>query len=154
MGLTCTNSTHKYGKQPLVVPPLSLHFFTCISRSAVLNVCWLRSILALDKDVLLPINVSNSTQPCNTFGLHPQLTNLQKLWNEGDASAVANVGAMVEPVTKAEYNAGSKVVPDGLFSHNVSSRCLVSSSECPEYRLLEGAQVRVTGVSLGSRCEL
>ena len=95
----------------------------CHSSDMYEDYATVRSILALNKDDLLPIEVQNSTQPCSTFGLHPKLPFLQQLWQQGDAAAIANVGAMVEPIAdRAEYESGSKRVPDGMFSHNMMQR--------------------------------
>ena len=56
--------------------------------------------IALTKDKLLPFNVSVGSQPCRTFGLHPELPVLHSLYHSGEAAFVANVGALVSPVTK------------------------------------------------------
>jgi uncharacterized protein (DUF1501 family) len=53
-----------------------------------------------------------------TFALHPLMPNLQGLFAQGKAAVVANLGTLVRPVTKAEYNAHSVTVPRNLFSHN------------------------------------
>ncbi|KAH8057975.1 hypothetical protein JL722_6519 [Aureococcus anophagefferens] len=44
------------------------------------------------------------------------------LLDTGDAAFVANAGVMVEPVTKAEFEAKSSKVPADIFSHNHASR--------------------------------
>jgi uncharacterized protein (DUF1501 family) len=53
-----------------------------------------------------------------TFGLHPMMAPLLPIYNSGRLAIVANVGTLIEPVTKAEYNARSKRLPRSLFSHN------------------------------------
>ena len=79
-------------------------------------------VVALPKAKLLPIEVpKESNQPCDTFGVHPSLPFLQTLYNDGDATFLANVGTLVEPITKAEVTARggpTKKVPNNLFSHN------------------------------------
>ena len=52
-----------------------------------------------------------------TFALHPLMPNLQALFAQGKAAVVANLGPLVQPVTKAQYKAGSVPVPRNLFSH-------------------------------------
>ena len=74
-----------------------------------------RSTLALPQASLLPI--SSSGQAYSDFGLHPNLPALQSLYNGGHAAFVSNVGTLVEPTTKAQYQAGSVSLPTGLFSH-------------------------------------
>ncbi|MDZ4286403.1 MAG: hypothetical protein U0984_00500, partial [Prosthecobacter sp.] len=75
-----------------------------------------RQDLALSEAALLPINPLNT--PGRSFGLHPQLGGLQTLFEGGHAAFVANVGTLIEPVTLAQYNANSKPLPLGLFSHS------------------------------------
>ena len=88
---------------------------------------------ALGKSQLLAVNVSGSDQPCETFGLHPSAPNLQRLYNDGDATLVANMGSLIEPITLQEWNdgstvgarqldAGSKALPPGLFGHNIMQK--------------------------------
>jgi hypothetical protein len=38
---------------------------------------------------LLPIDTSNMSQPCDSFGVHPSLANVRHLYNDGDASFIA-----------------------------------------------------------------
>jgi uncharacterized protein (DUF1501 family) len=75
-----------------------------------------RQTLAIARDSLLPINADS--QAYNAFGLHPQLTNLQSLYNDGRLAFLANVGALVEPVTRSQYLARTRQLPPQLFSHN------------------------------------
>jgi len=51
------------------------------------------------------------------YGLHPQLSPLRELYNQGKLAIVANVGTLVKPITKAEYQQGGPV-PLNLFSHS------------------------------------
>ena len=53
-----------------------------------------------------------------TFALHPFLGPLQTLFNQGRLAVLANVGTLVQPVTKSQYQAKSVPVPTSLFSHN------------------------------------
>lgn len=54
-----------------------------------------------------------------SLGLHPSLVELQSLYNSGKAAVVANVGPLLQPVSKAQWNKGfpSVPVPRQLFSH-------------------------------------
>ena len=45
----------------------------------------------LTKPELLPIDVPSGTQPCETFGVHPSWKTVRQLYEDGDASFVANV---------------------------------------------------------------
>lgn len=74
-----------------------------------------RGTIALPNDPLRHISPLNYTGP--QLMVHPSLTGLQSLFNSGKLAFVANVGTLVEHVTKAQYNA-SQQLPLGLFSHS------------------------------------
>jgi uncharacterized protein (DUF1501 family) len=75
----------------------------------------IRQSIALPENQLLPINPI--IDPGRPLGLHPALPGLQSLFETGKLAFVANVGTLVEHVTKTQYNAGLKL-PLGLFSHS------------------------------------
>lgn len=54
------------------------------------------------------------------FGVHPSMTNVRNLFNSGDLGFVANVGTLVQPITRSQYVAvpRSVPVPPQLFSHS------------------------------------
>lgn len=56
------------------------------------------------------------------FGLHPALTGMQALFNNGNLSFISNVGTLVEPVTKDEVWNNDSKLPLGLFSHSDQTR--------------------------------
>ncbi|MEM1080433.1 MAG: DUF1501 domain-containing protein [Pseudomonadota bacterium] len=51
------------------------------------------------------------------LGMHPQMPQLQALFNSQRAAMVVNAGTMLQPVTRSEYLAGSAALPPQLFSH-------------------------------------
>ena len=65
---------------------------------------------------LLPITPLNYDGP--PLGVHYGMPELHQLFEDGNAAFVSNVGTLVEPITKAEYNNGSVPLPLGLFSHS------------------------------------
>ncbi|MFO1413468.1 MAG: DUF1501 domain-containing protein [Burkholderiales bacterium] len=69
--------------------------------------------IQLDQSALLPIQPLRSATP---FGLHPSLGGLQTLFTQRKLAIVANVGTLVQPITKAQYLSG--VVPLSLYSHS------------------------------------
>jgi uncharacterized protein (DUF1501 family)/uncharacterized protein (DUF1800 family) len=77
---------------------------------------------AIEKSVLLPIQVPASTQPCNTFGIHPAMPNLHSLYNDEDLLFTANVGVLIEPVTQQSYLDGRAKLPPSLGAHNIMTR--------------------------------
>ena len=70
----------------------------------------LRGDLALAQNTLLPLT------PAPNFALHPSLPDIQTLFNSSNAAFVANVGTLVQPLTRAQYQAG-QTAPTNLFSH-------------------------------------
>lgn len=52
------------------------------------------------------------------IGLHPSLAPLLPYFEQRKLAVVSAVGSLVQPMTKAEYLAGSVIKPQHLFSHN------------------------------------
>ena len=77
-----------------------------------------RGALALPSGSIHPI----STKSGDGYGLHPNMPEIQALYNSGHAAVVANVGMLVIPLAdKNAYNnypAGSPSLPVNLFSHS------------------------------------
>lgn len=53
-----------------------------------------------------------------TFGLHPMMGPAKTLFDAGRLAVVANVGTLLRPVTRAQYEARNVALPANLFSHN------------------------------------
>lgn len=49
---------------------------------------------------------------------------LKTEYDAGNACFIANMGALVEPLTKAEFEAKSKKLPPSLFAHNIMQRAM------------------------------
>jgi len=75
-----------------------------------------RGNLAIPQNNLLPINPTNISG--QEFGLHPNLVNLQSMFESGNAAFISNVGALVEPTTVDSFKNDLVKVPVGLFSHS------------------------------------
>jgi uncharacterized protein (DUF1501 family) len=69
----------------------------------------MRGAVALPSANLLPADTSG-------FGLHPALTNIQRLYTQQHAALVFNVGTLFAPVTKATLNSSN--LPRNLYSHS------------------------------------
>ena len=74
-----------------------------------------RSNLAIPQNDLLPI--TPNTTDGREFGLHPSMTGLQNLFQQGNAAFVNNVGTLVERVTKSDIENNTANLPLGLRSH-------------------------------------
>eukprot|EP01052_Picozoa_sp_SAG31_P025754 SAG31_NODE_2279_length_6027_cov_1.242072_2_plen_1312_part_00 len=68
------------------------------------------------------VDVPTGTQPCATFGIHQELLLYKRLYDQGDAAFIANIGTLIEPLTKVEFNSMSKQIPPSLFAHNTQQR--------------------------------
>ncbi len=80
--------------------------------------------LALGQNTLLPISVPRMGNL--TYGLHPKLgtvtggmnNGIHELWAQGKMAIVANVGTLVAPITRIQYQNYTVPRPFQLFSHS------------------------------------
>ena len=83
--------------------------------------------LALAQNTLLPIAVPRIGGL--SYGLHPSFgtvagglnPGLHELWAQQKMAVVSNVGTLVRPITRAQYQDGSVPKPRQLFSHTDQS---------------------------------
>lgn len=75
-----------------------------------------RQTLAIAREQLLPLSSQQSLG--QQLGLHPAMGGAQALFNQQKLALVANVGALIEPVTKSDYQHNRVQLPPQLFSHN------------------------------------
>jgi uncharacterized protein (DUF1501 family) len=83
-----------------------------------------RTNVALEIDELLEIDAPAGVQPCDKFGLNHQMPNVARMYSAKDAAFIANTGTLVEPVTKAAFEAESVQLPRSLFAHNVQTESI------------------------------
>jgi len=95
----------------------------------------MRGTAALSKDELLLIDASSSAQPCSSFGLHPRLKTMQKLYDERNALFFANIGVLDEPVQKKNFR--EKTVTQ-LFAHNTMQEQI---SRLDPFRKAHGTEI-------------
>lgn len=76
-----------------------------------------RQNLAIAREDLLGISPLSSPGIA-PFGLHPSMGGIQSLFESGRAALVANLGPLVMPTTKTQYENQSVTLPPQLFSHN------------------------------------
>jgi uncharacterized protein (DUF1501 family) len=77
-----------------------------------------RSNLAIPQDDLAGTIIAPGNTGGRRFALHPSLPALKGLFDSGNLAVVADVGSLVEPVTKAGLESGSATAPPQLFAHN------------------------------------
>lgn len=84
--------------------------------------------LAIDQAALLPIAVPRMQGSTGTltYGMHPNFgtvtgginNGIHELWGQGKLAAITNVGNLVRPLTKAQYQSSAFQKPYQLFSHS------------------------------------
>ena len=72
------------------------------------------TIASLPQNSLHVVATANGKE---MYGLHPRLERLAHLYGRGKLAVVANVGTLVRPISKAQYQQGAPV-PLNLFSHS------------------------------------
>jgi uncharacterized protein (DUF1501 family) len=77
--------------------------------------------IQIAQSALLPIQPAGTATP---FGMHPDLDELQGLFNQKKLAFLANVGTLNAPTGKANYQAER---PDSLYSHSDQQRQWQSS---------------------------
>ena len=71
--------------------------------------------LALAQASLLPVSPPSQGR---SFGFHPNMPEMQSLFNEGRLAVVCNTGPLAEPLTRTTYRNGTGRRPLQLFSHS------------------------------------
>ena len=80
-----------------------------------------RATIARPMSALLPLTPSVALTGSNAgrqFALPTELGPLRTIWDAGRLAVVANVGPLIVPTTKIQYNNLSVPLPPKLFSHN------------------------------------
>jgi uncharacterized protein (DUF1501 family) len=75
-----------------------------------------RGSLALARNELAPISPSNTGG--RPFALHGSMATLADLFAQGKCAAIANVGPLVKPTTRAQWQNDDSFSPPNLFSHS------------------------------------
>lgn len=75
-----------------------------------------RQNLAVPNESLLAINPAVSDG--NDYGVTTEMPNIRDLFDNGELSFVANMGALVEPTSVEQYQEKDVDIPPNLYSHN------------------------------------
>ncbi|MEM9721200.1 MAG: DUF1501 domain-containing protein [Bacteroidota bacterium] len=111
-----------------------------------------RSELTLPRASVLPLNGLDDLG--RNFALHPAMPELQGLYHAGKAAFVANVGTLVQPVTREQVFNQSVQLPLGLLSHSDQAQHWQTS--IPQSRSASGWGGRIADImqELNSNKEL
>ncbi|MFN3375220.1 MAG: DUF1501 domain-containing protein [Burkholderiaceae bacterium] len=77
------------------------------------------------------LNPTTALPDGRQYALHPSMPGMANLFNTGKAAVLLNVGPLVVPLTRAQYNSADRVrypLPPKLFSHNDQQSIWQSSS--------------------------
>jgi len=85
-----------------------------LGSSDYANYASIRAGLAVPQGQLLPVSPKSLSEP---YGFHPNLVEIQSLFNGGQLALLANAGTLVQPTTRDQYLQGQATVPVNLFSH-------------------------------------
>ena len=75
-----------------------------------------RTNQAIPQDQLIAIDPNTSDG--KTYGLHPELTGVKRIFDQGRLAFVNNVGTLIEPTTKGGIENQTARLPLGLLSHS------------------------------------
>lgn len=95
----------------------SFNMFVPQSQSEHALYAQARQFLAVPSAQLLPVAPSSYNDGAS-YGFHPNMPEVHTLFEQGALSVIANVGPLVNPVSKSGYEARSDAIPEQLFSHN------------------------------------
>lgn len=101
-----------------MVVPTSVAEYNAYSRSRGGGTT---SSLAIDRTALLPVVRVGQVAGDPTFGFHPSMTGARDLFAAGRLAVLPNVGPLITPTTKAQYQSAATSghqLPPQLFSHN------------------------------------
>ncbi len=88
---------------------------TIVNLSEYANYAATRPTIALPQGSLLPFHAPSDGR---TFGFHPNLAGLHSLFAQGRLAVVCNVGTLIEPISRAQYQSSPVLRPPNLFSHS------------------------------------
>jgi uncharacterized protein (DUF1501 family) len=74
----------------------------------------LRKGLALSSSALKQVQAADG----QVYGFHPNMAEIQALFQNQKLAVVANVGTLLQPLTRAQYLANQALAPSNLFSHS------------------------------------
>jgi uncharacterized protein (DUF1501 family) len=118
---------------------------TLVSIDNYANYSTNRGVLAIPQGQLLTVAPKSGGK----YGLHPNLTSLQSLFQAGSLALLCNVGTLTAPIKKADYLAGTH--PNQLFSHSDQQsqwQTSISNSNSPSGwggRMSDATQVAPSG---------
>ncbi len=117
-------ATRNIGNEPIALMPVGTpatpvgQVSSLTRRTVAMNMpeAW-GGVLPIVPNTVNPVPAGTSAS-ARSFALHPAMSALRPIFNAGRLAAVASIGTLVTPVTKAAYVAKKATLPANLFSHN------------------------------------
>lgn len=109
------------------------------SNAAYQDYATARQSLAVPQQDILPITPLTAQNA--EYGFHPAMTEVQDLFGIGKLGVIANVGPLLAPTSKSQFQNNSVPIPPQLFSHNDQQRHWQTSR--PDSNLRNGWTGRV-----------
>lgn len=116
-----------------------------------------RQNLAIPRADLLEVSPTGG----GAYGFHPALLEMQNLFNDGQMAVLANVGNLIQPVTKTQLANPNTPRPDQLFSHNDQqdqwrygdpvSKSSGWGGRLSDYLIGDNADPLLTSIAIGGR---
>ena len=78
----------------------------------------IRTGIVLPRETLLPLVPSVALPSGRQMAFAPGCSGLKEVFDAGRLGVLLNVGTLIQPTTKAQFNARSVPLPPKLFSHN------------------------------------
>jgi uncharacterized protein (DUF1501 family) len=127
----------------LIVPLDAAHYtpYTQLRASSGLALSTAANTLTPARSTTLRAVASPVTQP---FAFHYGMPEIDALYGQGKVAVVLNVGSLRQPLTKAQYNAGTAVPPQ-LFSHTDQTTQMQAGTPSPAGTGWGGRLVDVLG---------
>lgn len=99
------------------------HDVYAASRSGVYNASSNPGGLAIARSALAGTQISDAS---GSYALHPgtidrtgpNQSGLRSLYNQGKLALISNIGTLIQPITKTDYNANPALRPPQLYSHS------------------------------------
>ena len=90
------------------------NMFVSLDQYAQYSAARAAAQLAIPQASFLPVSPTSG----GSYGFHPNMPEMQNLFNQGKAAVLCNNGPLVEPLTRTTYQNGSGKKPLQLFSHS------------------------------------
>src|SRR6267142_2094812 len=103
------------GAQPIALMPAGTPPDTTAARGTP---AFLGGVLPITLKTAQAFPAGTAGSGARPFALHPLLTNLQSIFTQGKVAVAANVGTLLTPTTKTQYQGKQVPLPRSLFSHN------------------------------------